>query len=154
MGVQFRLGAKAMAGGQTCRGTTVWYLSFEIWIYIMGLWSSGMTPHSHCGDGGSIPPRSTVWYFEPWELWFSSKITDNLAVLVRLRSPSWACRRTNPLFLVYGIPSGNNNFWNLGRGSGRRSNHYRPRSRKKAMAQAKALSISNWSVVGKRRMRR
>ena len=24
----------------------------------MGLWSSGTTPHSHCGDGSSILPRS------------------------------------------------------------------------------------------------
>lgn len=25
----------------------------------MGLWSSGMTRHSHCRDGSSILPRST-----------------------------------------------------------------------------------------------
>src|SRR3989344_8915129 len=26
----------------------------------LGLWSSGMTPHSHCGGGSSILPRSTI----------------------------------------------------------------------------------------------
>src|SRR3989338_7402215 len=32
-------------------------------IQELGLWSSGRTVHSHCTDGGSIPPRSTrcVW---------------------------------------------------------------------------------------------
>lgn|GEM_PF-2586577 len=26
-----------------------------------GLWYSGRTRHSHCRDGGSIPPRSKTW---------------------------------------------------------------------------------------------
>ena len=26
--------------------------------YVVGLWSSGTTPHSHCGNGSSILPRS------------------------------------------------------------------------------------------------
>ncbi len=29
-------------------------------IILGGLWYSGRTPHSHCGDGGSIPPRSKM----------------------------------------------------------------------------------------------
>ncbi len=29
-------------------------------LTIEGLWSSGRTAHSHCADGGSIPPRSTM----------------------------------------------------------------------------------------------
>ena len=30
----------------------------------MGLWSSGMTSHSHCGGGSSILPRSTKFSFK------------------------------------------------------------------------------------------
>lgn len=32
---------------------------------ILGLWFSGRTGHSHCSDGGPIPPRSTKRLFPP-----------------------------------------------------------------------------------------
>ena len=45
----------------------------KIKSFFQGLWYSGSTRHSHCRDGGSIPPRSTMNVSE-----FRSKIKPNI----------------------------------------------------------------------------